>query len=184
MKNYISSQSGRSMIEMLGVLAIVGVLSVAGIAGYSKAMAKYKTNRLIDQISTVVSYTQTRFAAQGNYKGCSGEVAYHLGLYPEEATKQCDIDGEYTSSCVKNVFGGMLDVFASDLSPEDFTVTVMNIPKDACSALAAMDWGPSFVSIGPVLDAENLSAIEKAAKLCSCNGKGDCLISRVSIVFK
>ena len=44
MKKYVSNQSGRSMIEMLGVLAIVGVLSVAGIAGYSKAMAKYKTS--------------------------------------------------------------------------------------------------------------------------------------------
>ena len=32
--------SGRSMIEMLGVLAIIGVLSVGGIAGYSKAMQK------------------------------------------------------------------------------------------------------------------------------------------------
>lgn len=44
MKKYVSNQSGRLMIEMLGVLAIVGVLSVAGIAGYSKAMAKYKTS--------------------------------------------------------------------------------------------------------------------------------------------
>ena len=33
--------SGRSMIEMLGVLAIIGVLSVGGIAGYSKAMLNY-----------------------------------------------------------------------------------------------------------------------------------------------
>ena len=39
-----SCEKGRSMIEMLGVLAIVGVLSVGGIAGYSKAMGKYKTN--------------------------------------------------------------------------------------------------------------------------------------------
>ena len=30
-----TSDSGRSMIEMLGVLAIIGVLSVGGIAGYS-----------------------------------------------------------------------------------------------------------------------------------------------------
>ena len=35
---------GRSMIEMLGVLAIVGVLSVGGIAGYSKALMKWKSN--------------------------------------------------------------------------------------------------------------------------------------------
>ena len=36
---------GRSMIEMLGVLAIIGVLSVGGIAGYSKAMQMYKLNK-------------------------------------------------------------------------------------------------------------------------------------------
>ena len=29
------SQSGRSMVEMLGVLAIIGVLSIGGIAGYT-----------------------------------------------------------------------------------------------------------------------------------------------------
>ena len=33
------AQVGRSMVEMLGVLAILGVLSVGGIAGYSKATA-------------------------------------------------------------------------------------------------------------------------------------------------
>ena len=36
MKNFeIKNESGRCMIEMLGVLAIIGVLSVGGIAGYS-----------------------------------------------------------------------------------------------------------------------------------------------------
>ena len=40
---------GRSMIEMLGVLAIIAVLSVGGIAGYSKAMETYKLNRLVEQ---------------------------------------------------------------------------------------------------------------------------------------
>ena len=43
--------SGRSMIEMLGVLAIVGVLSVGGIAGYSKAMEKFKINKTIEQVA-------------------------------------------------------------------------------------------------------------------------------------
>ena len=40
---------GRSMIEMLGVLAIIGVLSVAGIAGYSKAMTKWKINKAVQE---------------------------------------------------------------------------------------------------------------------------------------
>ena len=47
--------SGRSMVEMLGVLAIIGVLSVGAISGYSKAMMKYKLNKQIEQISTVLN---------------------------------------------------------------------------------------------------------------------------------
>ena len=45
------SNVGRSMIEMLGVLAIIGVLSVGGIAGYSKAMEMWKINKAIEGYS-------------------------------------------------------------------------------------------------------------------------------------
>ena len=43
--------AGRSMIEMLGVLAIIGVLSVGGIAGYSKAMELWKISRQKEQLA-------------------------------------------------------------------------------------------------------------------------------------
>ena len=42
---------GRSMVEMLGVLAIIGILSVGAIAGYSKAMFKYKLNKHAEQLN-------------------------------------------------------------------------------------------------------------------------------------
>ena len=45
------SQSGRSMVEMLGVLAIIGVLSVGGIAGYSLSMRRHRANGIIDTFS-------------------------------------------------------------------------------------------------------------------------------------
>ncbi|MDY4885802.1 MAG: hypothetical protein SO141_06110, partial [Alphaproteobacteria bacterium] len=47
--------AGRSMVEMLGVLAIIGVLSVGAIAGYSKAMMKYKLNKQSEQLNTVIN---------------------------------------------------------------------------------------------------------------------------------
>ena len=46
--------SGRSMVEMLGVLAIIGVLSVGAIAGYSKAMMKYKLNLMTQDLSFLI----------------------------------------------------------------------------------------------------------------------------------
>ncbi len=44
-------ETGRSMIEMLGVLAVMGVLSVAGIAGYNSAMNKHRANELLNEAS-------------------------------------------------------------------------------------------------------------------------------------
>ena len=46
---------GRSMIEMLGVLAIIAVLSVGGIAGYGKAMEKFKLTKALDDYSMLIN---------------------------------------------------------------------------------------------------------------------------------
>ena len=59
-----TNQSGRSMIEMLGVLAIIGVLSVGGIAGYSKAMTKYRINKTIDQITQISQNVRMLYGRQ------------------------------------------------------------------------------------------------------------------------
>ena len=47
--------TGRSMVEMLGVLAIIGVLSVGAIAGYSKAMMKYKLNQHAQAVNMLIN---------------------------------------------------------------------------------------------------------------------------------
>ena len=53
------SESGRSMVEMLGVLAIIGVLSVGGIAGYSLSMRRHRANGVVDLASkyALVTYS-------------------------------------------------------------------------------------------------------------------------------
>ncbi len=51
----MKSENGRSMVEMLGVLAIIGVLSVGAIAGYSKAMMKYKLNQHAQAVNMLIN---------------------------------------------------------------------------------------------------------------------------------
>ena len=46
-------ERGRSMVEMLGVLAVVGLLSIVGIYGYKKAMIKIRANELMDMAMKV-----------------------------------------------------------------------------------------------------------------------------------
>ena len=56
----VTDESGRSMVEMLGVLAVMGVLSVGGVAMYTNAMNKYRANELLNESSkrAVVIATQ------------------------------------------------------------------------------------------------------------------------------
>lgn len=54
---------GRSMIEMLSVLAVIAVLTTGGIAGYSKAMLKWQVNQQMEIISqllnTMIQYRES-----------------------------------------------------------------------------------------------------------------------------
>ncbi len=45
------AEYGRSMVEMLGVLAIIGVLSVTAILGYRYAMDKYRSNDIVYEVN-------------------------------------------------------------------------------------------------------------------------------------
>ena len=65
MKN--NNQSGRSMIEMLGVLAIIAVLSVGGITGYSKAMEKFKLNKWKEDFVMLTANLKTDFINSRSY---------------------------------------------------------------------------------------------------------------------
>ena len=46
-----SGEHGRSMVEMLGVLAVIGVLSIAGVSSYTAAMKKHRANELLNEAS-------------------------------------------------------------------------------------------------------------------------------------
>ena len=44
-------EHGRSMTEMLGVLAVIGGLSIGGVQGYRYAMNKYHSNEVINELN-------------------------------------------------------------------------------------------------------------------------------------
>ena len=52
-------EKGRSMIEMLGVLAIIGVLSVGGLSGYTMAMNRHRANQILDYVTRAAVLAQT-----------------------------------------------------------------------------------------------------------------------------
>ena len=94
-ENAGSQQCGRSMIEMLGVLAIIGVLSVGGIAGFSKAMYKNKINKQAEQYSQIIAGVwANEEGLEGNNRRSSSQKVtstfYALEIIPKEMKKGSD----------------------------------------------------------------------------------------------
>lgn len=145
-------QSGRSMIEMLGVLAIVGVLSAAGIAGYSMAMYQYKTNDLIDKVQYISH--QTRIVYEGKYKDASHGTMLNLGFIEDNV----------------NPFGGHLAV-AQVGNGEYFTIkTEATVPDDVCVKLLTHLWadkGLLGVNTSVTTVATTSMNIAQVAKKCN-----------------
>lgn len=133
-----SEESGRSMVEMLGVLAIVGVLSIGGITGYTKAMAKYKVNSTLDQISMLVTNIRSTFGNQASYTGLTAATAIQYGIADRDLSHG-------TTSTLTNPFGGDVTITVED-GGAAFTVTYEDIPETACVSIATADWGGSSAS--------------------------------------
>lgn len=130
------NESGRSMIEMLGVLAIIGVLSVGGIAGYSKAMSKYRVNKTVDQVSRIIANTRILYGAQRTYGDLDADIINKAKLFPQEM-------GAYASAV--NPFAGSVTMVKGDRFKASDNKAVMltysGIPEDACIDIASIDWG-------------------------------------------
>ena len=142
-----TNENGRSMIEMLGVLAIIGVLSVGGIAGYTKAMSKYRTNKVMDQLTMTVTNIRTMYAQQQTYAGLNNMLAIDLGLVSDEMVRGTRNTGEinYDKDDLTNVFGGAVRITSSGLLADGddgaFYISFYKISRDACVAVATSDWG-------------------------------------------
>ena len=80
-------EHGRSMIEMLGVMAIVAVLSVGGIAGYSKAMEKWKVDKAINQYTHIIQgMLENQMSLRSLPHQHIGQLLQEMGIIPETWT--------------------------------------------------------------------------------------------------
>ena len=130
----MQKQFGRSMIEMLGVLALVGVLSIGGIALYRRAVNNHHANTILDDVN--------RFAFVITEKGGFSTNAF--------------IDNvQYERTSTYN-----LDAFVGAASGQ-FGIVVTDVPKGVCEPLvdkANIDYKVRVLPANTAESVEQLSA--------------------------
>ena len=146
------NESGRSMMEMLGVIAIIGILTVGGIAGYSKAMEKYYVNKAAGQISYILAHLRSLYRGQMDYRGLDSTSSYVVidktKAFPSEmgskGTYHNPFGGTVTAKSAGKDVAENKDDDGNFLSYDDelaFILTYTGVPRSACIGLATIDWG-------------------------------------------
>ena len=105
------SESGRSMVEMLGTLAIIGLLSVMGIAAFRSAMSSHEANTIVQ----AVNRRATTLAAN---------KTFGMGFFLDSSFNN-DID--YTITCIPS-------------EGDFFTCSVADIPQVVCEKILNLNW--------------------------------------------
>ena len=138
-----TAQKGRSMVEMLGVLAIIGILSAGALAGYSKAMYKIKINKLIEQISTIAMNVQTLVEAdiqKSLSENWFSENRLTGGFIPSEMIR----DGKIWTPFQNEVYVNSTTIGDEGIS--FLLLDIKNVSPQVCVDLSSINWKDLDVS--------------------------------------
>ena len=162
------NDSGRSIVEMLGVLAIMGVITVMGISGYSQAVGKINRNSVVEQVVKLAQETRGLFAGRGSYNE------------DDTKTESYDIAGTLLTKMglkLENPYGQKytVDSFGSTGNNPGFVITIPGVSQDDCLYFTTMAWNDTLD------EAEPHSVItNKAYSSCDQEGSGNV----VSVYFR
>ncbi len=119
-------ESGRSMIEMVGVLAIMGMLTATAFALISLGISRQKQSRVADDVVTIVSGVRTLLVDYDDFSNIDNSTIF-------AAMSMSD----------KNPYGGTYELSVNPYNKRQFIVKISGLSKSDCEALVTKAWTDS-----------------------------------------
>ena len=119
-------ESGRSMIEMLGVLAIMGVITGGAILLISSAMRTQKRNTVNEEVIQIVM-----------------GVRQLLGEYDDFSNINSSTIFSVMGMSSKNPYGGAYELSVDPANSRQFVVSVTGLSDVDCEYFATKAWADS-----------------------------------------
>jgi type II secretory pathway pseudopilin PulG len=119
-------QSGRSLIEMLGVLAITGIMTVGAVAMYQTVRTRQVRMVALEDMKSIANNAKLLYSARRDYSGISVEYLIKAGAMRDEKSP---------------LSGTVFSVFANP-GADEFQMVLSDMDFKTCSWLATvkLDW--------------------------------------------
>ena len=119
-------ESGRSMIEMVGVLAIMGMLTAAAFVLISLGTNRQKQARVMDDVVTIVSGVRGLLGDYDDFSNIDNSTIFAA-----------------MSVSNKNPYGGTYELAVDPSNSRQFIVRINGLNKSDCDALVTKAWTDS-----------------------------------------
>lgn len=120
---YKKQQSGRSMIEMVGVLAVMGLITAGAFVLISSANSSSRRNRVIDDIMNIAAAVRSVYADHETFPTIDSATIWKV-------SGRTDATGPYTGSS-----------YVISASGTQFTIKLKGMPDEIdCNALNTKQW--------------------------------------------
>lgn len=126
-------QSGRSMIEMVGVLAIMGLITAAAFVLINSAMSSQRLSRIDDDVAGIVNGVRLLYNSQPDFNGAE------TGTTSKGEDTLILLGFGNGDKAYQNPYGGKYEITQS-VQNKTFTVTITGLGDKTCTVLAARDW--------------------------------------------
>ena len=159
MKQTKKFESGRSMVEMVGVLAVMGLITAGAFVLLRSGMASQKRNRVQDEIANIVSTIRTLSAGSNTFSNLATDGA-------SDAAGKTLLSNLRVSTATP--FGGTTyyTIRYASGSPSQFTVKLMGLEAEDCKALKASAWSDAVSNSASCLTVNATSACADTATNC------------------
>lgn len=155
-------ENGRSMIEMLGVLAVIGVLTVSGFALVGKMHSSRQVSRVMDDISEMALKTRAFLREYDSDNACTHPTCSIVqkmnadNMIPDslvyEDKKLVNVDDVRFYVDFTNHSGTQEKVL--------FKLYVENVTEEMCLKIATANWGGASTGYNNTIKIGDNSVIE------------------------
>lgn len=119
-------ESGRSMIEMLGVLAIMGVITIGAISMISTAMRTQKRTTVNDEVIQIVTSVRQLLGEYDDYSHINNATIFGaIGMSD------------------KNPYGGKYELSVDPANSRQFIVSIGGLSQSDCQYFVTKAWADS-----------------------------------------
>ena len=124
-----SSETGRSMVEMLGVIAIIGLITVGAVTSVGFVDNMYRVNAALIEADKLAQDIIDTYSWSRTY------ADVNVNFLCQEKILTCEGENNTT----RHKWGGEIEVEPADLVDAgdnySFTITYKNVPATACEML-------------------------------------------------